>query len=309
MKNVYYKNTAIFSKVYKNVLKKPNWIITKFPINNVEIKNIKHVLKKNNLYSVCEEALCPNIYECFNNKTVTFMILGNICTRKCTFCAVSKGRPNKIDKNEPRKIAKVVKEISLKHVVITSVNRDDLKDGGAKHFYECIKEIKKNNVRTTVETLVPDFKNCVDNAIDIISMSPPNIFNHNIESVPRLYKYVRKGANYKNSLNLLKKFKKRNKNVLTKSGLMVGLGENYNEIINVMQDLKKHNVDMLTIGQYLQPSQYHFPVKKYITIKEFKHLKKIATKIGFKNVFCGPLVRSSYHSDKQINEVNINTTK
>ncbi|BGI51419.1 MAG: lipoyl synthase [Buchnera aphidicola (Ceratovacuna japonica)] len=303
MKDVNYKNITIFSKTYKKILKKPSWIVTKFPINDSKIKNIKKILKNNDLHSVCEEALCPNIYECFNKKTLTFMILGNICTRKCSFCAVLKGRPKKIDKNEPKKIARVVNLINLNHVVITSVNRDDLKDGGSSHFVKCIKEIKKNNFKTTIEILVPDFKKCIKYAIEKISLCPPDIFNHNIESVPRLYKYVRKGANYKNSLYLLKKFKKKNPSLITKSGFMVGLGEKYSEIVDIITDLKKSNVDMITIGQYLQPSIYHFPVKKYFTIKEFNRLKILSKKIGFKNVFCGPLVRSSYHSSLQINKV------
>ncbi|WP_343184203.1 lipoyl synthase [Buchnera aphidicola (Ceratovacuna keduensis)] len=303
MKDIHYKSTTIFSKTYKKILKKPKWIISKFPSNDKKIKNIKNIIKINNLHSVCEEALCPNIYECFNKKTLTFMILGNICTRKCSFCAVFKGRPKKIDINEPKKIAKVVNLINLKHVVITSVNRDDLKDGGSNHFVKCIKEIKKNNLNTTIEILVPDFKKCINYAIKKISKCPPDIFNHNIESVPRLYKYVRKGANYKNSLYLLKKFKEKNPYLLTKSGFMVGLGEKYSEIIDVIKDLKKNHVDMITIGQYLQPSLKHFPVKKYFTIKEFYKLKVLAKKIGFKNIFCGPLVRSSYHSKLQISKV------
>ncbi|WP_343191935.1 lipoyl synthase [Buchnera aphidicola] len=303
MKNKFKKNKIMFSKTYNIILKKPKWIITKFPTNNNKIKSIKKILKKNNLHSVCQEALCPNIYECFSKKTLTFMILGNICTRKCTFCAVLKGRPNKIDYYEPKKIAKIVKLINLKHVVITSVNRDDLKDGGSKHFLKCIKEIKKKKLNTTIEILVPDFRKCMNYAIKKISICPPDIFNHNIESVPRLYKYVRKGANYKHSLNLLKNFKNENPNTITKSGLMIGLGEKYREILKVITDLKKNNVNMLTIGQYLQPSKYHFPVKKYFTIKEFKNLEKEAVEIGFKNVFCGPLVRSSYHSNLQIKQL------
>ncbi|WP_343188380.1 lipoyl synthase [Buchnera aphidicola (Ceratoglyphina bambusae)] len=293
----------LFKKINKNILKKPKWIKTRFPINDIKIKKIKNILKKNNLYSVCEEALCPNIYECFGKKTLTFMILGDICTRKCAFCAVSKGRPKIIDVNEPKKIAKTVKKIKLKHVVITSVNRDDLKDGGANHFLECIKQLKKNSKKTIIEILVPDFKRCLNSAIEIISESPPNIFNHNIESVPRLYNKVRKGANYKNSIKLLKKFKIKNPNVLTKSGLMIGLGEKKSEIINVMKDLKKNKVNMITIGQYLQPSIYHTPVKKYFKIEEFEYYKNKAMEIGFDNAFCGPLVRSSYHSDLQAKKI------
>ncbi|BBI01224.1 lipoate synthase [Buchnera aphidicola (Nipponaphis monzeni)] len=279
-------------------LKKPSWIKIKLPKDMRRVNNIKKILRENKLNSVCEEALCPNLTECFNKGTVTFMILGTVCTRKCSFCAVFNGRPNIPDVLEPKKLAKVISDININFVVITSVNRDDLKDGGSKHFLKCIQAIRSNkNVK--IEILVPDFRNCVDIALNNLTISPPDIFNHNLENVPRLYKKIRPGANYYQSLKLLERFRMINPNVPTKSGLMLGLGETDEEIIQVMKDLRLHGVTMLTLGQYLQPSIAHTSIKRYITPKEFKDIQNEAKSLGFVNVFSGPLVRSSYHADIQ----------
>lgn len=288
-----------------DILKKPSWLKIKLPKNFFNINRVRFQLRNNHLNTVCEEAACPNITECFNKKTATFMILGKICTRRCSFCNVQYGRPSLVDKQEPKKIANTIFDMKLKHVVITSVNRDDLHDGGAKHFVKCIHEIRKKIPNITIEILVPDFRNCVNNAIDILNNNLPDIFNHNIESVPRLYKKVRPGANYKKSLTLLKKFKIFNPHIPTKSGIMIGLGEKKHELINVLNDLYINGVSMLTIGQYLQPTKYHVPVKKYFTISEFHQIKKQAISIGFKYVASGPLVRSSYHADLQIKGIEI----
>ncbi|CAL4320974.1 Lipoyl synthase [Buchnera aphidicola (Chaitophorus sp. 3695)] len=280
------------------MLKKPNWIKIKLPNNFSNVKNFKKILRQRSLKTVCEEAQCPNLNECFNNGTATFMILGSICTRKCPFCAVKKGQPKYLDQNEPKNLAKVIHHMNLNYVVITSVNRDDLKDGGALHFSKCIKEIRKiKNIK--IEILVPDFRKKENLALKLIEKNLPDIFNHNLENVPRLYKNIRPGANYKNSLNLLNKFHKKFPHIPTKSGLMVGLGEKKYEIFQVIQDLYDNGVSMLTIGQYLQPSRLHVSVKKYLNLEEFKEIKKQAFLIGFKYVFCGPLVRSSYHAFSQ----------
>ncbi|QCI19339.1 lipoyl synthase [Buchnera aphidicola] len=285
-------------KYVKNVLKKPNWLKITLPLNYKKINIIKKNLRNNKLHSVCEEALCPNMHECFNNNTATFMILGSVCTRKCPFCAVKKGRPTIPDILEPEKLADVVVKMNLKYVVITSVTRDDLKYGGIEHFVKCIQEIRKRkNIK--IEILVPDFKNCQNKVIEYLGLSLPDVFNHNIESVPRLYKKIRPGADYISSLNLLKKFKKKYSNIETKSGLMLGLGENKKEVLDVLYDLRNNGVTMLTLGQYLQPSSLHLKVKSYITQFEFNFFKKFALSIGFKNAFCGPLVRSSYHAYDQ----------
>jgi len=282
----------------KIVLKKPNWLKITLPKSYSKITSIKNKLRTNNLHSVCEEALCPNLPECFNNGTATFMILGSICTRKCPFCAVQKGRPNVVDISEPKKLAKTVFEMKLQYVVITSVSRDDLKDGGAEHFLNCIREIRKIN-SIKVEILVPDFRNCQKRAIDTIQLSPPDVFNHNIENIPRLYKELRPGSDYYSSLNLLKIFKEKNPSIPTKSGLMLGLGETKEEIKRVLRDLRNNGVTMLTLGQYLQPSINHASVKRYLRPSEFDFYKRFALSIGFRNAFCGPLVRSSYHADSQ----------
>ncbi|CRK85952.1 Lipoyl synthase [Candidatus Providencia siddallii] len=280
-------------------LNKPDWIKIKLPQNSVNIQNVKSIIKKNGLYSVCEEALCPNISKCFNRKIATFIILGKICTRRCKFCNIAYGHPYAPDINEPKKLAQVIKELSLKYVVITSVNRDDIDDGGAKHFVNCITEIRKNNLLTKIEILVPDFKRCGDLALNILSMAPPDVFDHNIESVPRIYREIRPGANYYWSLKLLEKFKKLNPGVQTKSGIMVGLGETNKELIEVMHDLRNHGVTILTIGQYLQPSCNNLPVRRYVSISEFDSIKKEAISIGFTYVACGPFIRSSYNADLQ----------
>lgn len=283
-----------------NILEKPFWIKIKFPYDVSKIKKIKKKLRKNNLFTVCEEAACPNLTECFSKGTATFMILGSICTRNCSFCNVTNGRPAILNELEPIKLAKIISKMKLKYVVVTSVNRDDLHDGGADHFSKCIQLIRIHNPKIIIEVLVPDFRNCIDIALKKISKFPPNVFNHNLENVPRLYKIVRPGANYQNSLSLLKKFKKINPNIPTKSGLMVGLGETNDEIINVMKDLRKNKVNMLTIGQYLRPSLKNYPVQRYVDQNEFDKIKKEAIKMGFTHVACGPLVRSSYHADLQL---------
>ena len=283
----------------KKIERKPFWITTKKPINE-HVLNLKKLIRKNKLHTVCEEASCPNLGECFSNGTATFMILGDICTRRCPFCDVAHGKPKKPDINEPDNLANIINEMELKYIVITSVDRDDLIDRGASHFLRCIQKIRQKCNETKIEILVPDFRSKVDSALGILEKSPPDVFNHNLESIPRLYKQIRPGANYHASLMLIKKFKERNKNVLTKSGLMVGLGEELNEVMQVLVDLKRHNCDMVTIGQYLQPSRYHLPVKRYVHPDEFKELANYAEKLGFINVASAPMVRSSYHADMQV---------
>ncbi|BAH83356.1 lipoyl synthase [Candidatus Ishikawella capsulata] len=278
---------------------KPPWVRIKLPADNSRVKNIKNIIRNNGLYSVCEEAACPNLTECFNNGTATFMILGDICTRRCPFCNVAYGRPYRPNIKEPLNLAATIHELALNYVVITSVNRDDLHDGGAQHFVQCIKAIREKNINIKIEILVPDFRGCMDQALSIFTKTTPDIFNHNLENVPRLYKTIRPGANYKNSLKLLKNFNQMNPNVPTKSGLMLGLGENNQEVFSVIQDLRDHNVTMLTLGQYLQPSRYHLPVKRYVSPVEFQIIKETALKLGFTHVACGPLVRSSYHANLQ----------
>lgn len=283
----------------KTMLRKPDWLRIKLPRTSEKIDHIKASLRKHGLHSVCEEASCPNLSECFNHGTATFMILGDICTRRCPFCDVGHGRPLAVDLEEPRKLALTLKDMALKYVVITSVDRDDLRDGGANQFAECIKEIQQHSPHTKIEILVPDFRGRMDRALDILNAHPPHVFNHNMETAPRLYTKARPGANYQWSLDLLKKFGEANPNVPTKSGLMVGLGETNEEILAVMQDLRNHGVTMLTIGQYLQPSKHHLPVERYVHPDDFEMFQREATKMGFEHAACGPLVRSSYHADKQ----------
>ncbi len=283
----------------ETMLRKPNWLRIKLPKSTERIDEIKSALRKHDLHSVCEEASCPNLSECFNNGTATFMILGDICTRRCPFCDVGHGRPLAVNKEEPKKLALTLKDMALKYVVITSVDRDDLRDGGAQQFAECIKEISVHSPKTKVEILVPDFRGRMDKALEILNAYPPHTFNHNMETAPRLYTKARPGANYQWSLDLLKKFGEANPTVPTKSGLMVGLGETNEEILEVMQDLRDHGVTMLTIGQYLQPSKHHLPVKRYVHPDDFDMFQKEAMKMGFDHAACGPLVRSSYHADKQ----------
>lgn len=285
-----------------NKLDKPKWIRAKIP-SSKKYFELKNILRSQKLYTVCEEASCPNIGECFSKGTASFMIMGDICTRRCPFCDVAHGRPNPLDVNEPVNLANTILALNLKYVVITSVDRDDLKDGGANHFIECIKSIKATNPYTQVEILIPDFRGRLDIALNILSKAPPDVLNHNLETIPRLYKRVRPGSDYNHSLDLLKKYKLMNPDVVTKSGIMVGLGEEYNEIIQLMQDLRASNVDMITIGQYLQPSKDHLPVLKYMTPEEFKNLEKFAYSIGFKHAAIGAMVRSSYHADIQAHNV------
>ena len=281
-------------------IKKPSWIKMKLP-ESKKFHEVKSLLKKNQLTTVCEEASCPNIGECYSKGTATFMILGEICTRRCPFCDVASGIPLQPDENEPVQLGNAISKLKLNYVVITSVDRDDLKDGGANHFAKCIKEIRKNNYKTKIEILVPYFrgKGKIEKALDIFSKAPPDVFNHNLETVPRLYKRARPGAKYFHSLKLIKKFKEIFPLAPTKSGLMLGLGETNEEIIEVMKDMRNHEVDMLTLGQYLQPTPFHLSVERYVSPSEFLDLKVEAEKLGFKSVASGPMVRSSYHADIQ----------
>ena len=280
-------------------LKKPDWMKIKIPVHSTNIAHIKNTMRKHGLHSVCEEASCPNLAECFNHGTATFMILGDICTRRCPFCDVAHGRPLPPDREEPIKLAQTIQEMKLRYVVITSVDRDDLKDGGASHFADCTREIRALSPNIKVETLTPDFRGCIDEAVEVLSDNPPDVFNHNLENIPRLYKKIRPGANYVGSLKLLSAFKEKHPDIPTKSGLMVGLGETNAELIEVLKDLRSHGVTMLTLGQYLQPSKYHLPVERYVLPEEFDELKQIALGMGFTHAACGPFVRSSYHADLQ----------
>lgn len=283
----------------KNAMpKKPSWL--KVTLGSTpRVTQIKEKLRKHKLASVCEEASCPNLGECFSNGTATFMIMGDICTRRCPFCDVAHGRPNPLDENEPRELAEAIADMGLNYVVITSVDRDDLRDGGASHFVSCVRETRSRCPEIEIETLVPDFRGRMDAALDELVVCPPDVLNHNLETVPRLYKQARPGSDYQWSLDLLKNFKARCPEVTTKSGLMVGLGETNEEIIQVMKDLRAHDVEMLTIGQYLQPSRDHLPVDRFVHPDEFDEFSRIAKELGFKHAACGPLVRSSYHADKQ----------
>lgn len=281
-----------------SLLRKPDWIRVRVGASP-EVDRIKKLLRKNGLSTVCEEANCPNLSECFSGGTATFMIMGDICTRRCPFCDVGHGKPNPLDEKEPLNLAEAIADMRLKYVVITSVDRDDLRDGGAQHFADCIREARILSPELQVEILTPDFRGRMDIALDILEQTPPDVFNHNLETVPRLYRQARPGANYQWSLNLLKQYKARKPDVLTKSGLMVGLGEEKEEIIDVMKDMRAHDIDMLTIGQYLQPSKDHLPVARYVEPAEFDEYSAIAKELGFTHAACGPLVRSSYHADKQ----------
>jgi len=277
---------------------KPDWIRVKIPASP-KISHIKQKLREHRLASVCEEASCPNLGECFSNGTATFMIMGDICTRRCPFCDVAHGKPRPLDPNEPTELARAIQEMDLSYVVITSVDRDDLKDSGAQHFADCITQTKLYNPDIEVEVLVPDFRGRMNIALDILQSAPPNVFNHNLETVPRLYRKVRPGADYQWSLDLLKAYKSRCPEVITKSGLMLGLGETIDEVKEVLRDLKAHKVDMITLGQYLQPSREHLKVERFVHPSEFEALKTFAEALGFDQVASGPLVRSSYHADKQ----------
>ena len=278
--------------------RKPEWIRVTLG-NNEKVDKIRQTLRKHKLSSVCEEAACPNLGECFSSGTATFMIMGDICTRRCPFCDVAHGRPNALMENEPLELAEAIAEMGLTYVVVTSVDRDDLRDGGADHFARCIAETRRLNPGIKVEVLVPDFRGRGDIAIDILSRTTPDVFNHNLETVPRLYKQVRPGSDYQWSLDLLKKYKDMAPDVLTKSGIMVGVGETREEVLQVMEDMYAHNIDMVTIGQYLQPSRDHLPVDRFVHPDEFEEYAQIGEKMGFHHVASGPMVRSSYHADKQ----------
>ena len=281
------------------VLKKPDWIRVKAASPNSRFYEIKDILRANTLVTVCEEASCPNIGECFGKGTATFMIMGDKCTRRCPFCDVGHGRPDPLDTHEPANLAKTIAALKLNYVVITSVDRDDLRDGGAAHFVECIQQTRAFSPLTQIEVLVPDFRGRDDRALEILKAAPPDVMNHNLETVPRLYKQARPGSDYAFSLNLLKKFKTLFPYVPTKSGLMVGLGETDEEILATMQDMRDHHIDMLTLGQYLAPSNHHLPVRRYVHPDTFKMFETKAYEMGFKHAAVGAMVRSSYHADEQ----------
>jgi lipoyl synthase len=285
-------------------LKKPDWIRVKSPSSRT-FYDVKQILREHKLHTVCEEASCPNIGECFGKGTATFMILGDLCTRRCPFCDVAHGRPKPPDAGEPENLARTIAAMKLKYVVITSVDRDDLRDGGAGHFADCIRAIREHSPATRIEILTPDFRGRLDNALDRLGDGLPDVMNHNLETVPRLYKQARPGADYAHSLKLLKDFKGRYPGIPTKSGLMVGLGEADDEIVEVMRDLRDHDVDMLTIGQYLQPTKGHLPVLRYVEPAQFVAFEREALDLGFRHAACGPLVRSSYHADQQAHEAGL----
>jgi lipoyl synthase len=280
-------------------LPKPAWIRVRAASPNSRFHEIKDILRRQELHTVCEEASCPNIAECFGKGTATFMILGDICTRRCPFCDVAHGRPLAPDAKEPQHLAETIAQLALRYVVITSVDRDDLKDGGAQHFVDCIRAVRAASPQTTIEVLVPDFRGRLDRALEVLKAAPPDVMNHNLETVPRLYKRARPGGDYLHSLKLLQEFKRTHPDVPTKSGLMVGLGETDEEIVAVMRDLRTHEVDMLTIGQYLQPSAHHLAVERYVEPSIFLEFEKQAAALGFRHAAIGPLVRSSYHADQQ----------
>ena len=279
-------------------LKKPDWIRIRLS-NSQKVNQLKNTLREQNLFTVCEEAQCPNLNECFSHGTATFMIMGQICTRRCPFCDVAHGRPKPLDINEPLHLAQTIAKMSLKYVVITSVDRDDLRDGGAAHFKACIDAIRSNTPKIKIEILTPDFRGRMEKALETFNDCPPDVFNHNLETVPSLYPKVRPGADYEHSLQLLDRFKEKHPEVKTKSGLMLGVGETELQVINVLKDLRLNQVEMLTLGQYLQPSRHHLAVEEYITPEQFRQYKEIADNLGFNQVASGPMVRSSYHADLQ----------
>lgn len=283
-------------------LRKPPWIRAKLG-DAAEVARVKAILRAHALHTVCEEASCPNLGECFGKGTATFMIMGDICTRRCPFCDVAHGRPLSLDPEEPAQLARTIRDLGLRYVVITSVDRDDLRDGGAAHFAACIRQARALNPQLVIEVLVPDFRGRMDPALAIFKDTPPDVFNHNLETVPRLYKQARPGSDYEWSLDLLERFKALHPEVPTKSGLMLGLGEALEEIEQVMRDLRAHRVDMLTLGQYLQPSRHHLPVARYVHPDEFERLREYGMRLGFSHVASGPLVRSSYHADRQAERV------
>ncbi|WJD68091.1 lipoyl synthase [Pseudomonas asiatica] len=286
----------------EQVPRKPDWIRVEIP-TTLEVARVKALLRKHKLHSVCEEASCPNLGECFSGGTATFMIMGDICTRRCPFCDVGHGRPKPLDADEPTNLAIAIADLGLKYVVITSVDRDDLRDGGARHFADCLREIRRLSPGIQLETLVPDYRGRMDVALDITAQEPPDVFNHNLETVPRLYRAARPGSDFEWSLDLLERFKQRLPAVPTKSGLMLGLGETDAEVVEVMQRMREHQVDMLTLGQYLQPSRSHLPVQRFVHPDTFAMLAEQALAMGFRNVASGPLVRSSYHADRQLQAV------
>ena len=286
-------------------LPKPDWIRVKAASPTTRFYEIKDILRANNLVTVCEEASCPNIGECFGKGTATFMIMGDKCTRRCPFCDVGHGRPDPLDINEPENLAKTIAALRLSYVVITSVDRDDLRDGGAAHFVACIQRVRALSPDTRIEILTPDFRGRMDRALDILKAAPPDVMNHNLETVPRLYKEARPGSDYAYSLDLLKRFKALHPDVPTKSGLMVGLGETDEEILEVMRDLRAHNVDMLTIGQYLTPSGDHLPVRRYVHPDTFRMFEAAAADMGFMHAAVGAMVRSSYHADQQAHKAGL----
>ncbi|HLR16619.1 MAG TPA: lipoyl synthase [Alcanivoracaceae bacterium] len=285
-------------------LRKPDWIRVRVPAGG-KIQQVKDMLRKQKLHTVCEEAACPNLPECFSHGTATFMVMGDICTRRCAFCDVAFGRPNPLDPNEPIQLAESVESMGLSFVVITSVDRDDLKDGGAQHFVDCISAIRARTPDVSIEILTPDFRGCLDEAVDLLTATPPDVFNHNIETVPDLYKRVRPGARYDHSLKLLQVFKQHNPHIPTKSGIMVGLGETKEQVFATLKDLRAHDVDRLTIGQYLQPSPHHAPVERYVHPDEFNEYARFAEELGFTGIASGPMVRSSYHADLQDQGINV----
>ena len=288
-----------------DALKKPAWIRVKAGSDASRFNEVKGILRQQALHTVCEEASCPNIGECFGKGTATFMILGDLCTRRCPFCDVGHGKPLPPDPHEPEHLARTIAALRLKYVVITSVDRDDLRDGGARHFADCIARVRQLSPSTTIEVLVPDFRGRLEIALDILSATPPDVLNHNLETAPRLYLQARPGADYLHSLALLKAFKARNPAVTTKSGVMVGLGETDAEVLDVMRDLRAHDVEMLTIGQYLAPSGHHLPVLRYVHPEVFEQFAREADALGFSNVASGPMVRSSYHADQQAHAAGV----
>lgn len=279
-------------------LRKPDWIRIRIPASPA-VSELKQLLRENNLVTVCEEASCPNLAECFTHGTATFMIMGDKCTRRCSFCDVAHGRPDPLDENEPLHLANTIAKMRLRYVVVTSVDRDDLRDGGASHFVNCITAIREKSPNIQIEVLVPDYRGRLDLALTETGKALPDVFNHNIETVPRLYKQARPGSDYAHSLKLLQEFKKRYPGIPTKSGIMLGLGETNEEVEQTLKDLRAHDVDRVTLGQYLQPSKFHLPVSRYVTPAEFDHFGAFAKELGFENIASGPLVRSSYHADKQ----------
>ena len=279
-------------------LRKPEWIRVRAG-GGERFNEVKRILREQKLHTVCEEASCPNIGECFGHGTATFMIMGDLCTRRCPFCDVAHGRPRPLDADEPRHLGETIAAMKLRYVVITSVDRDDLRDGGAGHFVECIRQVRALSPATRIEILTPDFRGRLERALEVLDAAPPDVMNHNLETVPRLYKAARPGSDYAHSLKLLKDFKARHPSVPTKSGLMVGLGEEDAEIVEVMRDLRAHDVEMLTIGQYLQPSRSHLPVARFVHPDQFRRFEEEALRMGFTNAACAPMVRSSYHADQQ----------